>query len=281
MSKSVNFKTMAKNRSMEQEQRNQQESERANPSWGNNLDFIQNRVDGHEVPKLYNDAVPTTSRNPSTGKFTSEKLYPSQNLGPDFDGLSGMSSGDPQDKYFESVATYSNPTQSGNYPLTETRISGAGVTYAPMNLGKPYLGSEFFDFLQRKKELAILQDYELWKIAQINTSNPAIREWWKKVHPEVWQKKKDHFNRQLEIEKKYAEIQMRGIESEEDLRWLYLYQTNQKQQAGYDIHSKKDMSNFKLPSKYAPADRLVWMDQGDRNAFSDKVNQVQFPILHN
>jgi hypothetical protein len=129
--------------------------------------------------------------------------------------------------------------------------------------------------------MAIAQDYELWKIAQINTDNPAIREWWKKVHPEVWQKKKDHFNRQLEIEKKYAEIQMRGIESEEDLRWLYLYQTNQKKQVANDVDSKTNFNNFQLPSRYKPADRLVWMDQGDRNVFSEEVNQVQFPFLHN
>lgn len=280
MSKSVNFETIRQNQSLENAQRRWQESNKANPEWDYKKDtYSSSIIDGHEVPLLYNDALPTRNRDPTTGKFLSVKLPPNDIYS---HGLSGMSTADPLDKYYESVATYGDGKAAINYPLTEEGLTeGERIKGVAMHLGKPYLDSEFFDFLQRKKELALWQDYELWKIGMVRTDNPAIREWWKKVHPDLWKKKKEHFDRSLEIKKKYAEIQMRGVESEEDLRWLYLYNLNNNKTMDNDVTSLRNTSNFTKPSPHTPSDRLVFMEPSE-NIFSVDNNnsKVQFPFLH-
>ena len=162
-----------------------------------------------------------------------------------------MSSQVPGEKRFQTMGGYADGKYTDDSPNPFPQGDG--------NLGKVFLDDNFFDFLQQKKELEIWNDYENFKLSLINTGYEALREWWKRHHPDLWQKKVQAYNDQLEIKKKYDMLMMTGANSEEDLRWLYLASVNAKGSFKPATGEREPFSFARFEPKHlAPKNNLQW-----------------------
>lgn len=138
--------------------------------------------------------------------------------------LSDMTSAVPGEKRVDTIAQYND----GSGKLYGQTPNPFGLRQPPANYGKVILNDQFFDFLQKKRELELWSDFEAFKLSLVDTSNEPLREWWKKHHPELWEKKKKAYEDELEINKKFELLKLMGATTEEDLKWIYLHSLSQK-----------------------------------------------------
>lgn len=136
--------------------------------------------------------------------------YPSD---PEKQGLADMSTANALDKKMDTQNWYS-------------RIYGGlndkdGKKHGE-DLGKAYVTSEYFAYLEKKKEEEFAQQFEMWKLNQVDLSNPALRTYWQRRMPELVSKKLQFYENRSRIEAAREEIKIRGPDSMNDLRFMYL-----------------------------------------------------------
>lgn len=106
--------------------------------------------------------------------------------------------------------------------------SGAQTAIAALedvtSLGKAYVGSEFFEFLDEEKKLAQQQQFEFFKMNMVDLSTPQGRSWWKRNQPELFEKKIQYLRDQMALEARAKELQILGPENEADMRFLYHFE---------------------------------------------------------
>ena len=142
-----------------------------------------------------------------------ERSMPFDNYNEDKMGLSNMSSKDPQDHHFDKRYWYGK-----HY----ANMKNAGGQAHQEDLGKQLLTSDFFAYLERKKELEFEKEYEMFKLNQVDLSTPAERDFWQKKMPELYQKKMEFYRIQSQLEAIRAEINARGPQNNQDLYFMYL-----------------------------------------------------------
>lgn len=88
----------------------------------------------------------------------------------------------------------------------------AGLAIAP---------NEFFDYLERKKDSELYAQYQAWAINQSDMSTPEARAYWNKILGWVAEKRDSLVEEQANIQKKIAKLKIHGIQSEEDMMFLF------------------------------------------------------------
>lgn len=176
-------------------------------------------VDDQKAPNLwgYTDDKSSWQRllyEPTT-RQTSVSVGPPAKLAKEKMGLARMTSADPQDKKFDKQHWYAE-----NYSKIKD-ASNAGQAHGE-DLGKAVLTSDFFSYMERKKELEMEKEYEMWKLNQVKLTSPAARTYWQNRMPELVTKKMDYYRAMSRVESVRGELFIRGPENENDLAFMYL-----------------------------------------------------------
>lgn len=204
-------------------------------------------VEGHVMPDPVNRNETFKNQSGLSSSFTTSAI----------DGLSGMNATThPLDTYYDTIADLPN-TPVAPY---EKGLPGEGLSVTAQSLdayGKVFLGNRYFDYMEDKKALQFYQEYELWKLSQVDLQRPSVRDWWQKKWPELVKKKTSFMNKYLELEKKRQEIQINGIQGEEDLRFLYLYRMMMEKDGGFGVFQNEIFKNTN-----DPANRLAFFPDG-------------------
>lgn len=135
----------------------------------------------------------------------------------DKQGLATMSTKDPEDHRWDKQYWYGK-----HYANMPKDPNAAGGVKHGEDLGKAMLSSDFFAYLERKKELEFEKEFEMFKLNQVDLSSPAERDWWQKMQPELYQKKMEFYRIQSQLEAVRAEINARGPSNNVDLYFMYL-----------------------------------------------------------
>ncbi len=138
------------------------------------------------------------------------------------------------------------------------------------NLGKAHLGGDFFAYLERKKQLEMWKNFQMFKMNLVDLSTPARRKWWAEKQPELFQKKMDYYHIQTMIEGRRKEIEIRGVQDEADLLFMFLLEK------GFYLPSSTGNVNDYLPDEIAR-----WVEQLPPNALANTINMTQLnPTFH-
>jgi len=129
------------------------------------------------------------------------------------EGLAEMSTANALDKKMDTQNWYSRIYKGLN--AKDGGVHGE-------DLGKAYVTSEYFAYLEKKKEEEFAQQFEMWKLNQVDLSNPALRTYWQNRMPELVQKKLQYYENRSKVEAAREEIKIRGPDSMNDLKFMYL-----------------------------------------------------------
>lgn len=91
-------------------------------------------------------------------------------------------------------------------------VAGVGLAVADDN---------YFNYAQRKREEAMMYEFYQYVMSQADLSKPESAAWWFEHFPWMKEWRLEEIDRQAEIQKKLAKIQITGPQSEED--WMVLY----------------------------------------------------------
>lgn len=121
-----------------------------------------------------------------------------------------------------------------------TGATKAGIAEAP---------EEFFDYLERKKDTELYAQYQAWAIKQADMSTPESRAYWNKILSWVANKREALVDEQADIQKRLAKLKIHGIQSEDDM--MFIFALNQ------GMINVADKALYKL-------------DDADQSAYGDK-----------
>lgn len=204
-----------------------------------------------------------------TRRFSSESAT---GAGPGWNHLADMSSEVPGQKRMDTMRWYEQGNWDGKgFPFGSDPAKDKG------GLGQVYLGDQFFDFLQKKKEIELWNDFETFKMSLIDTSDEALRTWWRKHHPDLWERKLKAYDDMLEVKKKYDKLMFTGANSEEDLRWLYLASINMDKNASA---SGRPFQFQKLQPKTTNPEDLLRFDITRDGATPANPNGTKYMYAH-
>lgn len=98
------------------------------------------------------------------------------------------------------------------------------------NIGKALVGSDhpFWEYAAKKEALILQEDYEMFKLSQIDLTTPEARQFWETRHPQLTNKLREGLRKQRLERAKLEDIGAFGVQSEKDLWLLY------KKERGFD-----------------------------------------------
>lgn len=82
----------------------------------------------------------------------------------------------------------------------------------------------YFNYAQRKREEAMMYEFYQYVMSQADLSTPESAAWWFEHFPWMKEWRLEEIDRQAEIQKKLAKIQITGPQNEED--WMVIYLRN-------------------------------------------------------
>lgn len=88
-------------------------------------------------------------------------------------------------------------------------------------IGKVFTDPGYWDYNQRKMDQEQEVAYKLWKYEQIDAMTPEAREFWMEKCPEFVPQLQMGMKQAMKMLRRVANIRIRGIQNEEDLRFLW------------------------------------------------------------
>lgn len=92
--------------------------------------------------------------------------------------------------------------------------------------GQVLVGDDYFQYAARKEAMLEDVNFKKYILGNVSLDTPEQQQFWYTKFPWIKQMKLDELNRQAEIQKRLAKINLVGAEDEED--WFLLYQVAQK-----------------------------------------------------
>ncbi len=117
---------------------------------------------------------------------------------------------DPQDQHYHLRSQFIK-TGPGNVPYVE----GQGVAM---------VGEDYFAYQDRKRKMLQRADFESWLMSQVDYSSPEKVAYWKEKFPRLFEARESLWKDQQEIQSRFALIQMRGPQDEDDYILIYMLQ---------------------------------------------------------
>lgn len=147
---------------------------------------------------------------------------------------------DKKDQYYDNVNWYRKIY--GKMPKKGTNERGE-------DLGRVRLDDEFFEYMARKKDKAEKLQYDMYKLQMVDLSTPSLRAYWQKRFPELVERKMLYFRNKAHLMAKYNEINARGVDSMEDMKFIYMYNMRV-----FDISTPEDVALY----IQNPVDNRMW-----------------------
>ncbi len=89
-------------------------------------------------------------------------------------------------------------------------------------VGTPIVGDEFFSYAKRKQDQALLYDFQTWVMKQSNLQTPESAAWWFEKFPWMKELRVGEIEREAEVQKKIATINITGPQSQDDFMILFM-----------------------------------------------------------
>jgi hypothetical protein len=103
--------------------------------------------------------------------------------------------------------------------VIETGNAGTGVV---PGVGQVIADEKFFDYAKRKKDQEVLYDFYRFMMSNADLSKPESAQWWFGKFPWMRDLRLAEINKQCELQKALARIQVTGPDSEDDFMLLFL-----------------------------------------------------------
>jgi hypothetical protein len=160
-----------------------------------------------------------------------------------------MGTSDPEDKKFA---------------LMQKLVNNNGVV---PGVGQNVVGSEFFDYMQRKMDVTQQVAFKEFLMKQVDWSRPESQEYWVNMFPWMLEERLAEINRVCELQKHKARIEVAGPSTPEDWQFLYLEQTGNIVVPNVPVHE--------LPKAAVAGSRYNDPEKGyERGMFSPMVNYI-------
>jgi hypothetical protein len=89
-------------------------------------------------------------------------------------------------------------------------------------VGKAEAGDDYFNYMERKREQANMFEFMKYIMSQADLTKPEAADWWYRKFPWMQDLRIQEINRQSEIQKRLAIIQVSGPQSEDDFMLLFM-----------------------------------------------------------
>lgn len=113
----------------------------------------------------------------------------------------------------------STDPQDFQYALQKELVNTQGIV---PGVGQALVGPEYFEYATRKDQQQQLLNYRQFAMQQADLSTPEKTAWWFEKFPWMAKDRTDLIDSVSELQKKFAHMQVRGIQSEEDMLLSYL-----------------------------------------------------------
>jgi len=89
------------------------------------------------------------------------------------------------------------------------------------HVGQAIAGSEYFDYAERKMEVAQQVEFEDYLMKQVDWSTPEATEYWVRMFPWMLERRLEEVNRVADLQKFKAKINIAGPQTPEDWRFMW------------------------------------------------------------
>lgn len=117
--------------------------------------------------------------------------------------------------------------------IREQTINGSGVV---PGMGMAVADQSVFDYIQRKKENMYEVQYQMWLANQADLSKPESQQWWFERFPWMRDRRLAEIDRDAELQKGLAKINVTGPQNDDDFKLLFAIQQGLVQIPEQPIH---------------------------------------------
>jgi hypothetical protein len=103
-------------------------------------------------------------------------------------------------------------------------------------VGQVVADDSFFDYAKRKKDQEVLYDFYRFVMSNAKLDTPEAAQWWFGKFPWMRDMRLAEIDKQAELQKTLARIQITGPESEDDFMLLFLIRNGTIQLPNYPLH---------------------------------------------
>lgn len=108
------------------------------------------------------------------------------------------------------------------YHLRSQFVGAGGDPSVVPGVGMAVADEGFFDYANRKQQQMILYDFYKFMFAQADLTKPESANWWFSKFPWMRDLRVEQINKQADLQKTLARIQITGPETEDDFMLLFL-----------------------------------------------------------
>lgn len=116
----------------------------------------------------------------------------------------------------------STDPEDRKYKLRQKLVGADGNPGVVDKVGVAVADDKFFEYAKRKEEQAILYDFYNFMFAQADLSKPESANWWFSKFPWMRDMRLKEIDKQADLQKTLARLQVTGPESEDDFMLMFL-----------------------------------------------------------
>lgn len=131
----------------------------------------------------------------------------------------------------------STDPEDQKWALREKVMSEAATANGVLQgVGQVIADDSFFDYAKRKKDQEVLYDFYRFVMSNANLATPEAAQWWFGKFPWMRDMRLAEIDKQAELQKMLARIQVTGPESEDDFMLLFLIRNKTIEVPTYPLH---------------------------------------------
>ncbi len=116
-------------------------------------------------------------------------------------------------------AAVGDPAATAN--LAAMNVFNGQPTQAALENFKVQLTQRDIDFFEKRRQEQLAVEFDDWITKVIDVSDPGQARWLQGVHPELWARRERFVDDRINVESRAAKIRLRGIQSKDDLKFLF------------------------------------------------------------
>lgn len=175
------------------------------------------------------------------------------------------------------------------------------------HVGQAIVGPEYFEYVERKMDVAQQVEFEDWLMKQVDWSTPEATEYWVRMFPWMLERRLEEVNRVSDLQKVKAKINIAGPQTAEDWRFMWNEQRGLIKVPDKPVHVLPETSNMDYNNKdyargmfspminyippfngaglgnpaHKPNAKISWQSPTNYNAgnLSQRMGGVNFPVI--
>jgi hypothetical protein len=123
-------------------------------------------------------------------------------------------------KYLNVLYPFTTPDPQDAYWQRRSEVVD-GHGFVP-GTGKAIVPPEYFDYVQRKSNQLMADEFKKFIFQQIDLTTPAAREWWETRFPEYTREFREGWNKRIGHMARMGNMIINGVQSTDDLFYLFI-----------------------------------------------------------